>query len=98
MLYPLAGDPFADVSGALDQLDAILFLRGEEAHDLSVYQRRLAEVEREARVVASDLGLNRGDMILVDPAAQAQRRSFAIERALDFERHAQNGRHTPRHR
>jgi hypothetical protein len=37
-------------------------------------------------------------MIFLDPPTQSQRRSFAVESALDFERHARNGRHTPRHR
>ena len=66
---PLARDPLTYVAGTIEQLDAFHFLRGEEADDLSVYERRLAEVEREPRVVASDLCLDRGEMIFLDPPA-----------------------------
>jgi hypothetical protein len=97
-MAPLTGDPFADVAGTLDQLDAFHFLRSEEAHDPSVHECRLAEVEGEARVVASDLGLDLGDVIFLDPSTYPHGHSIAIERALDFERHAKSGTHTPRHR
>src|SRR5258705_427704 len=78
-MAPLPGDPFADVSGALDQLDAFLFLRGEEAHDFSVNECRLAEVEHEMGAIAFDLLLNRVEMIFLDPPTQSQRRSVAVE-------------------
>src|SRR5260221_13345016 len=97
-MAPLTGNPFADVPWALEQLDAFVFSLGEKTHNLPVHQCRLAEVEHEVRAVPPDLRLNRGEMIFLDPPAQSQRRSFAIERALDFERHARSARHTPRHR
>src|SRR5882672_1641335 len=97
-MAPLAGDPFADVPRALEQLDAFDFLLGEEAHDLSVNECRLAEVEHETRVIAPDLRLNRVQMIFLDPSAKSHGHSFAIERALNFERHAKSRRHMPRHR
>ena len=97
-MAPLPGDPFADVPGTIDQLDAFHLSLGEETHDLSVNECCLAEVEYEVRPVASDLLLNCVEMIFLDPPTQSQRRSFAVESALDFERHTRNGRHTPRHR
>ena len=87
-MAPLAGDPFADVPRALEQLDAFDFLRGEEAHYISIHQCRFAEVEHEARGVLSDLRLNRVQVISLDPPTESERHRFAVECALDFERHA----------
>src|SRR5213594_763255 len=50
-LAPLPGDPLPDVARATQQLDAVPFMRGQEAHHREIHQCRLRQVEHEPGTV-----------------------------------------------
>ena len=71
---PLLSDPLPDVSRATQQLDAVPFMRGEEAHHREIHECRLRQVEHEPWTVPLHLRLQLDQMILLDAPAEAERR------------------------
>jgi hypothetical protein len=96
-LDPLASDPLTDVSWATQQLDALPFMRGEEAHHREIYESRFRQVEHEPWTVPLHLRLQRDQVILLDAPAEAERRRLAVRGDFDPESHARGEKQTPRH-
>ena len=94
---PLASDPLPDVARATQQLDAVPFMRGEEAHHREIHECRLRQVEHEPWTVPLHLGLQLGQVILVDLPTEPERRRLSVTRDFDPESHARAERQTPRH-
>src|SRR5258705_38364 len=92
---PLPGDPLPDVSRATQQLDAVPFMRGEEAHRREIHQCRLRQVEHEPWTVPLYLRLQLDQMILLDAPAEAECRRLSVTGDFDFESHRWNIGLTP---
>src|SRR5213080_1865750 len=86
-LAPLPGDPLPDVSRATQQLDAVPFMRGEKAHRREIHECRLRQVEREPWTVALHLGLQLGQVILVDLPTEPERRRLSVTSDFDLQSH-----------
>src|SRR2546425_8626240 len=84
---PLPGDPLPDVSRAAQQLDAGPFMRGEEAHHRAIHECRLCQVEQEPWTVPLHLGLQLGQVILLDAPTEPERRGLSVRGDVDLESH-----------
>src|SRR5439155_13936794 len=80
-------DPVPDVSRATQQLGAVSFMRGEEAHHREIYQCRLRQVEHEPWTVPLHLRLQLGQVILVDLPTEPERRRLSVAGDFDLESH-----------
>src|SRR3989449_3044904 len=80
-LAPLPDDPLPDVSRATQQLDAVPFMRGEEAHRREIHQCRLRQVEHEPWTVPLHLGLQLDQVLLVELPTEPER-TLATRRDL----------------
>jgi len=83
-LAPLPDDPLPDVSRATQQLGAVPFMRGEEAHHREIYECRLRQVEHEPWTVPLHLGLQLGQVILVDLPTEPERRRLSVRGDFDL--------------
>src|SRR3989475_8489448 len=86
-LAPLPDDPLPDVSRATQQLGAVPFMRGEEAHHREIYECRLRQVEHEPWTVPLHLGLQLGQVILVDLPTEPERRRLSVRGDFDLQSH-----------
>src|SRR6266571_6419420 len=86
-LAPLPADPLPDVSRAAQQLDAVSFMRGEEAHHREIHECRLRQVEHEPRTVPLHLRLQIDQVILVDLPTEPERRRLAVTSDFDLQSH-----------
>ena len=93
---PLPSNPLPDVSRATQQLDAVPFMRGEEAHRREIHERRLRQVEHEPWTVPLYRRLQLGQMILLDAPAEPERRSLSVTGDFYLESHRENIGLTPR--
>src|SRR5689334_8866275 len=84
-------DPFADIAWAMPELDAFGFTCGEESHHHLVHQRRLRQIERQTQTVPPELSIELGQMLLVDPPTEPERRCLAVGGGFDFQGHAREG-------
>src|SRR5436190_13283941 len=96
-LAPLPSDPFADVSRATQQLDAVPFMRGEEAHHREIHECRLRQVEHEPGTVPLHLRLQLDEVILLDAPTELERRRLSVGGDFDLESHRYRRWQTPRH-
>src|SRR5438445_203018 len=86
-LAPLPDDPLSDVSRATQQLGAVPFMRGEEAHRREIHECRLRQVEREPWTVALHLRLQLDQVILVDLPTEPERRRLSVRCDFDLQSH-----------
>src|SRR6266446_5924975 len=84
---PLPSNPLPDVSRATQQLDAVPFMHGEEAHGREIHERRLRQVEHEPWTVPLYLGLQLDQMILVDLPTEPERRRHSVRGDFDLQSH-----------
>src|SRR2546426_1083397 len=96
-LAPLPSDPRSDVSRATQQLDAVPFVCGEEAHHREIYECRLRQVEREPWTVPLHLRLELEQVILLDAPTEPERRRLSVTGDFDLQSHHWSTRQAPRH-
>src|SRR5207302_10621546 len=63
------------------------FMRGEEAHHREIHECRLCQVEQEPWTVPLHLGLQLGQVILVDLPTEPERRRLSVTRDFDLQSH-----------
>src|SRR6266576_902967 len=83
----LPSDPLPDVSRTPQQLDAVPFMRGEEAHRREIHERRLRQVEHEAWTVPLHRGLQLDQVILVALPTEPERRRLYVPGDFEHENH-----------
>src|SRR2546429_5496856 len=86
-LAPLPGDPLPDVSRATQQLDAVPFVRGEEAHHCEIHECRLRQVEHEPGTVPLHPRLQLDQVILLDAPTEPERRRLSVTDDFDLQSH-----------
>src|SRR5437867_9784152 len=96
-LAPLPGDPLPDVSRATQQLDAVPFMRGEEAHHREIHECRLRQVEHEPWAVPLHLRLQLDQVILLDAPTEPERRRLSVGGDFALASHRCRRRQSPRH-
>src|SRR5882724_537358 len=84
---PLASDPLPDVSRATQQLDAVPFMPGEEAHHREIHECRLRQVEHEPGTAPLHLRLQLDQVILVDLPTEPERRGLSVTGDFDLQSH-----------
>src|SRR5437016_2498442 len=89
---PLPSDPLLDVSRATQQLDAVPFMRGEEAHRREIHQCRLRQVEHEPWTAPLHLRLQLDQVILVDLPTEPERRRLSVRGDFDLQSHRCGGK------
>src|SRR6266699_2742340 len=83
----LPSDPLPDVSRATQQLDAVPFMRGEEAHRREIHQCRLRQVKHQPWTVPLHLRPQLNQVILVDLPTEPERRRLSVRGDFDLQSH-----------